>query len=155
MAEANADADAAAIKAWYTKLLDKTVKEMIDTKAVEGDAVQAAPVWMVPYQMLIAKVWGISKEHEFVWAISVDKLIADYVAGSLAATPQDVARHFALKWQMDVDRLLSVDASKAPGDVTAEQLKDYANQLKEYAEVLYAMADQNDLWTEQFSFTRG
>jgi hypothetical protein len=155
MTESNAEADAEAIKSWYTKLLDKMVKEMIDIKAVSGDAVQAAPVWMVPYQMLIAKVWGISKEHEFVWAISVDKLIADYVSGSLAATPQDVARHFALKWQMDVDRLLSVDSGQAPGDVTQEQMKDYANQLKEYAEVLYEMANQDDLWTEQFSFTRG
>jgi hypothetical protein len=34
-------------------------------------------------------------------------------------------------------------------------MKDYANQLKEYAEVLYAMVNQDDLWTEQFSFTRG
>jgi len=152
MAEANADADAAALKAWYTKLLDKTVKEMIDVKAVTGDAIQAAPVWMVPNEMLIAKVWGISKEHEFVWAIAVDKLIADYVAGSLAATPQDVARHFALKWQMDVDRLLSVDPDQAPGNVTSEQMKDYANRLTEYAEVLYELANRDDVWTEQQAF---
>lgn len=152
MAEANADADAAAVKAWYTKLLDKTVKEMIDAEAVTGEAIQAAPVWMVPNEMLIAKVWSISKEHEFVWSISVDKLIADYVAGSLAATPQAVARHFALKWQMDVDRLLSVDADKAPGNVTAEQLKDYANRLTDYAEVLYELAERDDVWTKQHSF---
>ncbi len=154
MAAANADADAADVKAWYTRLLDQMVKEMIAIEAVTGDAVQATPVWMVPYQMLIAKVWGISSESEYIWAISVDKLIADYVAGSLAATPQDVARHFALKWQMDVDRLLSVDPGQAPGNVTSEQMKDYAKRLTEYAEVLYEMAGQNDLWTEQFSFTR-
>lgn len=88
MAAANADADAAEVKAWYTKLLDQMVKEMLAIEAVSGDAVQATPVWMVPYQMLIAKVWGISSESEYIWAISVDKLIADYVAGSLAATPR-------------------------------------------------------------------
>jgi hypothetical protein len=154
MTESNAEADAEAVRSWYTKLLDKVVKEMIDIKAVSGDAVQAAPVWMVPNQMLIAKVWGISKEHEFVWAISVDKLIADYVGGSLAATPQDVARHFAMKWQMDVDRLLSVDPDKAPGDVSSEQLKDYANRLTEYAEVLYELSEKDDVWTEDQSFTK-
>lgn len=55
---------------------------------------------------------------------------------------------------MDVDRLLSVDPGQAPGNVTSEQMKDYAKQLTEYAEVLYEMAGQNDIWTEEFSFTR-
>lgn len=154
MADSKPDTDAEATRSWYTRLLDKMVKEMINIKAVSGDAVQAAPMWMVPNEMLIAKVWGITKEHEFVWAISVDKLIADYVGGSLAATPRDVARHFALKWQMDADRLISLGESGAAAEADPEKMQEYADKLIQYAEVLHDLANSDGPWEEDRTFRR-
>ena len=97
MTESNADTTSEAPEEWFKPLLDKVVAEMIRLKAVTGVAVQANPVWMVPEEILMAKVWGVGYENDFVWTISVDKLIADYVAGSLAETPRDVARHFSFE----------------------------------------------------------
>jgi hypothetical protein len=57
MAESNADADKEAIRSWFKALLDAVVKEMLKIKAVTGAAVEATPMWMVPHQILIAKVW--------------------------------------------------------------------------------------------------
>lgn len=148
MTDTKAATEAEELKTWYTRLLDKVVEEMIEAKAVSGDAVQATPAWMIPNEMLIAKVWGISNESDFVWAISVDKLIADYVAGSLAAGPREVARHFALKWQMDADRLTSADAAKAAGNFSPEQMQAYADQLIEKAELLYDLADRDEAWDQ-------
>ena len=148
MTDSKAATEAEELKAWYTRLLDKVVKEMIDIKAVTGDAVQAAPVWMIPNEMLIAKVWGISKESDFIWAISVDKLIADYVAGSLATGPREVARHFALKWQMDADRLTSLDQSKAPSDMSPERLQAFADELIKNAEMLHELAVRDEAWDQ-------
>jgi uncharacterized protein DUF4826 len=153
MADSKADAEAEALRSWYTRLLDKVVKEMISVKAVSGDAVQAAPVWMVPNEVLIAKVWGISNEHDFVWAISIDKLIADYVAGSLAGNPREVAKHFALKWQMDADRLVSFGSSQASDEVSPEKMQAYSEKLIQYAEALYEMTGRDEPWEEQQSFS--
>ena len=117
------------IRGWYTKLLDRLVKEMISLKAISGAAVQANPMWMSPKDMLIAKVWGVGYEQDFVWAIAVDPLIADYVAGSIARTPRDAARHFSLKWQMDAERLTSFEENEAKADVDKARLQDYGGNL--------------------------
>jgi hypothetical protein len=149
MAESKADADAKALESWYKSLLDQVVKEMIRLKAVTGTAVQATPVWMVPHQILIAKVWGIGHENDFVWSVSVDKLIADYVAGSLAATPRDVARHFSLKWQMDADRLLNLEKNKLAVEKADASMQAFSTKLVEHAEILYDMANRDDVWQER------
>ena len=151
MADATADADTKALEAWYKSLLDQVVQEMIRLKAVTGVAVQAAPVWMVPHEILIAKVWGINNENDFVWSVSVDKLIADYIAGSLAATPREVARHFSLKWQMDADRLLSREHNKLAVEKSDTRMQDFSKKLIKHAETLYEMANRDDVWQERQS----
>lgn len=148
MTETQADADAEAVKGWYTTLLDQVVKEMIRLKAIKGVAVQASPVWMVPNQILMAKVWGVGHENDFVWAISIDKLIADYVAGSLASTPREVARHFSMKWQMDADRILSHEKSKAPPRSSDAKMQAYSKQLIQHAEALYDLTNQDEAWQD-------
>ncbi len=151
MAESKADDDAKALESWYKSLLDQVVKEMIRLKAVTGTAVQAAPVWMVPHQILIAKVWGLGHENDFVWSVSVDKLIADYVGGSLAASPRDVARHFSLKWQMDADRLMNRENSKLAVEKSDTSMRAFSQKLIENAEILYEMANRDDVWQERQS----
>lgn len=148
MADVKTDAEAEAARAWCTSLLDQVVKEMIRVKAVTGAAVQAAPVWMLPHEMLMAKVWAVTKESDFVWTLSVDKLIADYVAGSLAATPRDAARHFALKWQMDADRLVNFGQSEASGKKDGERMKEFSTKLIEKAELLYDLTNRDEPWEE-------
>lgn len=152
MTESNAGADTEASKSWYTQLLDQVVKEMIRLKAVTGVAVQASPAWMVPNEMLIAKVWGVTNESDFIWTMSVDKLISDYIAGSLATTPREVARHFSMKWQMDADRLLNLEKSKNTGKKEVKRMKAYAKKLVEHAEVLYELTERDDVWQERHPF---
>ena len=144
MAESKANAEKEALEAWYKPLLDQVVKEMIRIKAVTGVAVQASPAWMVPNDILIAKVWGIDNEADFVWTISVDKLIADYVAGSLAKSPREVS----LKWQMDADRIASLETVKAPVASAENSMQAYSRKLIQYAETLYDLAERDDAWQE-------
>jgi len=143
MAESNTGNDTEAAKSWYTKLLDK---------AVTGTAIQASPVWMVPDRILIAKVWDVSNEKDFIWTLSVDKLISDHIAGSLAASPREVARHFSMKWQMDADRVANFGQANAADDKTREQMQAYSNQLIQQAELLYDLSGRDGIWEEQQSF---
>ena len=78
-------------------MIDRTSVMTESNTDADQDALDS---WMLPHKILIAKVWEINQDIGFVWSISIDKFIADYVAGSLAPTPREAARDFSLKWQM-------------------------------------------------------
>lgn len=58
--------DKQAVRAWYKKELDTVVKEMLKTGAINGVAIEANPVWSVPFQILIAKVWNANEKSRFI-----------------------------------------------------------------------------------------
>lgn len=146
MTESKKATDNEALKAWFKPVLDDLVKEMIARKAIAGAAVEASPAWAVPNQILIAKVWGMGQKTRFVWTISGKGVITDYIAGSMAATPKDAARHFALKWQMDADRLLALGTNNAPVENSDLHMGSYAKKLIEDAEALYDLTERDEIW---------
>lgn len=148
MTESNADADREALRSWYKALLDAVVSEMLKREAVTGAAVEAAPVWVVPYKILIAKVWEVGRKSRFIWTISGDNAITDHIAGSLAATPKEAARHFSLKWQMDADRLLDLAKNRTPAENAEAHMEAYTNKLIQHAETLYDLAARDDVWQQ-------
>ena len=149
MTELNADVDKEALRTWYTALLNDTVQEMIRSGVVIGIAIEASPVWAMPDEILIAQVWNASKKDEFVWTISGEKFASDHIAGSLAASPREAARHFALKWQVDADHLLNLIKNKAPDEKTEDQMQDQAAELTQYAESLYELTNLEDIWEQE------
>ena len=84
------------LSTWFKPLLNEVVQEMIKRKAVTGAAVEASPTWAFPGKILIAKVWGMGEKSRFIWTISGEEVITDHINGSMATTPKDAARHFAL-----------------------------------------------------------
>jgi len=140
------DADTEALKAWYKELLDAVVKEMIRGGVVAGAAVEATPVWAAPEQVLIAKVWPVSQKRNFIWAITGSGAITDHLAGSMATTPRDVAKHFSLKWQMDAERLLNLAKSRTPDANTRANVEAYANKMIHSAETLYGLVSRDEIW---------
>ena len=82
------------------------------------------------------------------WFIS-GELPSDHIDLALASSARDAARHFALKWQMQGARLEQQDQSDEESDSTAAP-PDWANvgaNLARSAERLYAMVDDDTLWT--------
>ena len=146
MTESKTEKDNEALKKWFKPILDDVVKEMIARKAIVGAAVEASPAWAFPNQILIAKVWGMGQKNKFIWTISGEGVITDHIAGSMAATPKDAARHFALKWQMDADRLRQVGNSKSPVGNTDTHMGNYADKLIADAESLYDLTEREDIW---------
>jgi hypothetical protein len=146
MTESKTENDNEALKKWFKPILDDVVKEMIARKAIVGAAVEANPVWAIPHQILIAKVWGMGQKNRFIWTISGEGVITDHIAGSMAATPKDAARHFALKWQMDADRLRQLGSSKSPVANTNTHMGNYADKLIKDAEFLYDLTEREEAW---------
>ncbi len=149
MTEQTNETDNEALKSWYTTVLNTMVKEMIKTGAVTGTAVEARPIWVSPYKVLIAKVWDVSQKSNFIWAISGDNVITDHIAGSMAVTPKEVARHFSLKWQMDADRLLSLAKNQTPIENAKTHMEPYTEKLIQCAEYLYDFTDRDDVWLQR------
>ena len=134
------------LKAWYKPSLDKVVQEMIKLGVVSGAAVEAAPIWAAPSQWLIAKVWGAGQANKFIWTISGDDVVSDYIPGSMADNPRDVAKHFALKWQMNADQIMHL-ADNRPMTLDAQsKMKSRAEKLIRHAESLYDLTTQEDIW---------
>jgi hypothetical protein len=146
MTEKQSSTEASELRAWYKRLLDNVVSEMLRAGAVSGAAVEAAPIWVVPQQILIAQVWGAGQKSNFIWTIAGDGAILDHIAGSVAATPRDAARHFALKWQMDAEQLRRVAQRKTASARDAKQIAAYADRIVECSERLYELAGRDDVW---------
>lgn len=149
MTEKQNSSEASELRAWYKRLLDNVVSEMLRAGAVSGAAVEAAPIWVVPQQILIAQVWGAGQKNNFIWTIAGDGAILDHIAGSVAATPRDAARHFALKWQMDAEQLRRVAQRKTASQHDAKQIAAYADRIVECSERLYELAGRDDVWENQ------
>ena len=146
MTDPNTDAANAELKAWYKEILDNVVKEMIRTEIITGAAVEASPVWAVPHELLIAKVWPATRKSQFVWTIAGQDWITDHIRGSMASNPKDAARHFSLKWQMDADRMLNLAKTKAPDSNTRANVEAVANKLIHQAESLYELVERGTGW---------
>ena len=146
MTESTAETDHEELKTWFTKLLYSVTREMIKIGAVDGAAAEAKPVWVSPYRILIAQVWEASQKSQFIWTISGENAITDHITGSMAETPREAARHFALKWQLDANRLLEVAKNKTGVENAQEHMEGYTDKLIQYAESLYNMVERDDVW---------
>jgi hypothetical protein len=126
MDKANNKADEE-LKAWAKRQLDEAVHELMGKGIAGSMLVEAKLAWIFPFTILIGKVREQDQPGRFDWFICGD-LPTDYVPSSVASTPRDAARHFALKWQLDADR------------------QDAGSQLAEKAQALYELVDQSELW---------
>lgn len=137
------------LRGWYKKVLDNTVREMLKSRAVTGAAIEAAPMWAVPFKVLIAKVWDATQKSQFIWTIAGEDAVTDHIPGPMAANPQEAARHFALKWQMDAERLLVRAQDNPRAKHGGEVVADYTAKLVTKAEALYDLATQDEVWRRQ------
>ena len=151
MEQAESGSDQQELKSWYKGLLDRLVPDLIKAGAITGAAVEARPVWAAPNQMLIARVWNATQKSQFIWAIVVEDLVTDHIAGPAAASAQEAARHFSLKWQMDADRLLRAADETVPDKVAAAEVRNYAGRLIASAEQLYELSGQDEVWQRKIA----
>jgi hypothetical protein len=138
--------DQQAVRTWYKGLLDRVVREMLKSGAVQGAAVEARPVWVYPEQVLIARVWSAAQKSQFIWAIAGEGVVIDHIAGSLAADAREAAKHFSLKWQMDADRLVRTVREKPALGHAVAQIEEYSKKLVAGAEMLYRLTEREDIW---------
>lgn len=123
-------ADEKRLKSWVDALLAATVHELTDKQVVAGAMLEARPAWYYPYRVLIGMIREQGEVNSFSWFISGDlpTAIAD---SSVAATPREAGRYFALRWHLD-----------------AARGSNRAAELAANAEYLYQFVNRDELWPE-------
>lgn len=134
-------------RAWFKALLDETVQHMLKSGVLASVAIEASPVWMLPGQILISKIWPVAEKSKFIWAISGDAVITDHVPGNVAVNPRDVARHFSLKWQMDAEQVLQRAEQPSLTEPVRNSMREHANHIVSGAELLYSLSERQEGWT--------
>lgn len=126
-------------KAWTKKTLDAAVYQLIDDGIFENSLVEAKPAWALPFVLLIGKIRPRGSGQKFSWFIAGD-CPTSYVDSSVANSPREAARHFALKWQLAAEGEAQTDPS----------IIDYKVEQKiEQAEALYDLVELDHLWANK------
>lgn len=120
--------DDPALQAWIQRQMNNAVHEMMERGLVESLVVEAKPAWVLPCTLLIGKIRRQHQNSGFDWFICGDAPLS-YTLSTVAATPRQAARHFALQWQLDAAR---------QGDA--------GNELARKAGALYQLVEQDVFW---------
>jgi len=132
---------------WSKQLLDATVKRLIGAGVVDGDVVEARPVWMLPHRILISRVWNSNDRRGFLWVVSGEAVFGDYIPGNVAADERAAARHFSLKWQMEAERMRQRGQGKPEAE--AHRIEEQAGELVRFAEMMYELSRGDHFWQER------
>ena len=135
------------LKSWVKKQLDTAVRELLALGVYESVVVEARPVWVFPFSLLIGKIREQDQVTGFDWFISGD-FPTEMAPSSLASTPREAARHFALKWQLQANRQSEAEAGTLTEQETDAGESSVNSQLVKRAESLYELVDQDGFWQE-------
>ena len=133
---ASEESDLARGKAWAEARIEEAVREFIRRGISDSPALEAKPAWALPFNVVIGKIREQGDESTFFWAIG-GEMPCDFIASSVAATPREAARHFALKWQLDAAR----QRESAGQEALAEDGRERA------AESLYELVTDDRVWS--------
>jgi len=128
MAEEHRNGPGEELEAWIKQQLAAAVEELTGKGLVDSIVVEAKPAWVLPFVLLIGKVREQGRAEGFDWFIYGDAPTT-VALSTVAVTPRDAARHFALQWHLEASR---------KGEAGAE--------LARRAEALYELVEENTLW---------
>ena len=115
---------------WTRDTFDKAVRELIANNLIDVEVIEARPFWTMENTIVIGQIREANEPTVFWWVICGD-LPTDHISSEVAATPQDVARYFAMKWQLDAEK--QSDSSESA-------------RLTQKAEELFELTEIEDIW---------
>lgn len=116
-------------QSWLRARLDLAVDQLGALGEFHAPMIEVKPAWAAPGHFLI----GMAREQgegDFRWFIVRQSGALDVLPGTVAAAAREVARHFAMKWQLDATRLPDPDSRELVGQ----------------AEHLYRFCTDDKLW---------
>jgi len=98
-----AQASTEELQAWIKQRLDAAVQEITERGLMDSVVLEARPAWFLPFSLLIGQVREHGRGQGFDWFICGDGPTT-LAHSTVAASPREAARHFALQWQLTAAR---------------------------------------------------
>jgi hypothetical protein len=138
------------LKSWIKTQLNTTVQKLIKNGNIDSLIVEAKPAWVLPFQILIGRIRAQGQSNEFDWFIC-GEVPMDYLESTVASSPREAARHFAMKWQLGAARYQELVDQEPSDDAADTSRQDAIEQLVEKSEALYALVDDTRLWLQDLN----
>lgn len=135
------------VATWTKENLDEAVEEIIRRGIVGAMLIEARAVWTLPYQFVIGQIRDAHEKTTLKWIITGEAPV-DYLDASVASTPREAARHFALKWQLDAARYQDPLVQKSLGPEQKQSWEQLGESLADQAETLFELVENESLWQE-------
>jgi hypothetical protein len=126
---------------------NKAVEEINQRGIIDSMLVEARPIWSLPYQIVIGQVRSEKEKATFKWIIC-GVVPVDCVDSSVASTPREAARYFAMKWQLDAARYRDPSVQRTLGPEQDQSWDQLGETLAHMAEALYELVDADSHWRE-------
>ena len=128
---------------WARNTIERAVQAFLDQGILDTAVVEAKPAWGAPPNVLVAMLREHGARAHSYWLIAGGNVPFGYLPASVARTPREAARHFALRWQLEAARLQNAAAS---GAVEASGNEPNPARLSRQAEWLYRLVDDDSFW---------
>jgi len=94
-------------------------------------------------------LWAVEnrRERKKYWVITGD-LPNDHLPYDVAKHPRDAIKHFSMAWQMKAEKLQNKLDNKELSIGTPEQQESMITLLRERAESLYSLAQEDAMWQQ-------
>lgn len=116
---------------WVREQLDAVVAELGEWRVFDDAMMEVKPAWTLPMRLLLGKAREQNGSNDFRWFIC-GEVPLDHVPSDTADTPRDALRHFAMKWQLDSEKLDEKEAAV----------------LIDQAEAIYSLVDIDEIWQQ-------
>ena len=131
---------------WAKPLLDAAVNQLMNNQVLQNSNIEARVVWRITESIFIAQIREYSQQESFRWLIGGNDYPVDEVSGSVAEQPKDVARHFALKWQLGAEQIRKMDDEARNRLASGQDTNAMSDRLSLQAEMLYELAENTSIW---------
>jgi len=132
---------------WLEGICHTLAKRLVDRRIL-GNGVRVESRWVWPGKIMIGVAFETADpENSKIWVIGGDAMTADVVPLDVARNPRDVAKHLALNWQVKGARLGKA-ADSTEGEKGTIDYKGLEETLREQAEVLYQLAEDESMWPD-------
>jgi hypothetical protein len=140
-----ADNISSELAAWSREQLNIAIDELIRAGELDGVLLEARPAWAFPRSTVIGKVREQGEHDLFYWVICGDPPV-DYINATMAATPREAARHFAMKWQLEAARHREPQVRKKLDPEGKRDWDTLCDALETRALSLFRLVDADSLW---------
>jgi len=135
------------VAAWIRENLDESVDELMRLGVVTATLVEARPIWSLPFEFVIGQVRDADDKSTFKWVIS-GAVPVDHIDSTIATTPREAARYFALKWQLDAARYRDSSIQESVSPEQKQSWDQLGEKLATQAETLFELVDTESLWQQ-------